>query len=135
MLKANRDKIRLSLRYAPFHPGSDQVVRLLEAARKQGKFWETLETVLATQPRWAPNHRAEVELLWPQLGNLGLDFERIKRDMYAPEIDRVIALDVADAKALNVTKTPEFFVNGRPLPSFGYDQLKKLVADDVAKAY
>lgn len=135
LMQANRDKIRLSLRYAPFHPGSDNVVRILEAARKQGKFWETLETVLATQPRWAPNHRAEVALLWPQLGGLGLDFERIRRDMYAPEIDRVIAQDVADAKALHVTKTPEFFVNGRPLPSFGYDPLKKLVAAALAKAY
>lgn len=135
MMKANRDKIRLSLRYAPFHAGSDQVVRILEAARKQDKFWETLEAVLASQPRWAPNHRAEVELLWPQLGNLGLDMERIRRDMQAPEIERVIAQDVADAKALNVTKTPEFFVNGRPLPSFGYEQLKKLVDDALAKAY
>ena len=135
MMKANRDKIRLSLRYAPFHAGSDSVVRILEAARKQGKFWETLEVVLATQSRWAPNHRAEVELLWPQLGNLGLDIERIRRDMYAPEIDRVIAQDLADAKALNVTMTPEFFINGRPLPSFGYDQLKKLVNDALAKAY
>lgn len=135
LMKANRDKIRLSLRYAPFHAGSDKVVKILEAARKQDKFWETLEVVLATQPRWAPNHRAEVELLWPQLGSLGLDMERIRRDMLAPEIERVLALDVADAKALNVTKTPEFFVNGRPLPSFGYDQLKKLVDDAVAKAY
>mgnify|MGYP001562341863 CR=1 FL=1 len=135
LMKANRDKIRMSLRYAPFHAGSDNVVKIIEAARKQGKFWETLEVVLASQPRWAPNHRAEVELLWPQLGNLGLDLERIKRDMYAPEIERVIAQDVADAKALNVTKTPEFFVNGRPLPSFGYDQLKNLVDDAVAKAY
>ncbi len=28
--------------------------------------------------------------------------------------------------------TPEFFVNGRPLPSFGYEQLRKLV-DDALK--
>jgi hypothetical protein len=31
--------------------------------------------------------------------------------------------------------TPEFFVNGRSLPDFGYDQLKKLVNDTVAKTY
>ena len=135
LMKANGDKIRLSLRYAPFHPGSDNVVKILEAARKQGKFWETLEAVLASQPRWAPNHKAELELLWPQLGNLGLDLDQIRRDMYAPEIERVIAQDLADAKALNVTMTPEFFVNGRPLPSFGYEQLKNLVDDAVAKAY
>ncbi len=135
MMKANRDKMRLSLRYAPFHDGSDNVVRILEAARKQGKFWETLETVLASQPRWAPNHKPQLELLWPQLGNLGLDMEQIRRDMNAPEIERVIAQDLVDAKALNVTMTPEFFVNGRPLPSFGYEQLKNLVGDAVASAY
>jgi len=135
LMKANRDKIRLSLRYAPFHAGSDNVVKILEAARKQDKFWQTLEAVLAAQPYWAPNHKADLELLWPQLGNLGLDLERIKHDMYTPEIEHVITQDLADAKALNVTMTPEFFVNGRPLPDFGYDQLKKLVNDAVAKAY
>ena len=135
LMKANRDKMRLSLRYAPFHAGSDNVVRILEAARKQDKFWQTLEAVLASQSYWAPNHKAELQLLWPQLGNLGLDLERIKRDMYAPEVDSVLSQDLADAKALNVTMTPEFFVNGRPLPSFGYDQLKKLVNEAVAKAY
>jgi protein-disulfide isomerase len=135
LMKANPGKIRLSLRYAPFHAGSDNVVKVLEAARKQDKFWQTLEAVLASQPYWAPNHKAELELLWPQLRNLGLDLERITLDMYAPEIERVIAQDLADAKALNVTMTPEFFVNGRPLPDFGYDQLKKLVNDTVAKTY
>lgn len=135
MMKGNRDKIRLSLRYAPFHAGSDNVVRLLEAARRQGKLWETLETVLATQSRWAPNHKAELELLWPQLGSLGLDIERIRRDMNSPETERIIAQDLADAKALNVTMTPEFFVNGRPLPDFGYEQLRNMVNDAVAKAY
>ena len=39
----------------------------------------------------------------------------------------VIAQDIADGRTLNVTKTPEFFVNGRPLPVFGYEELKKLV--------
>jgi protein-disulfide isomerase len=135
LMKANSDKIRLSLRYAPFHAGSDKVVKVLEAARKQDKYWQTLEAVLASQPSWAPNHKAELEFLWPQLGNLGLDLERIKRDMYAPEIESVIAQDLADAKALKVTMTPEFFVNGRPLPDFGYEQLKKLVDAAVAKTY
>lgn len=135
LMKANSEKVRLSLRYAPFHAGSDNVVRILEAARKQDKFWQTLETVLASQPYWAPNHKAELQFVWPQVGKLGLDMERIKRDMYAPEIDQIIAQDLADAKALNVTMTPEFFVNGRPLPEFGYEHLSKLVNSAVSKAY
>jgi len=31
--------------------------------------------------------------------------------------------------------TPEFFVNGKPLPSFGYEQLRNLVNDALAAAY
>ncbi len=48
MLAENPDRIRLVLRYAPFHNGSDQVVAVLEAARKQDKFWPALEALLAT---------------------------------------------------------------------------------------
>ena len=47
MMADNPDKIRIVLRYAPFHTGSDKVVAVLEAARRQGKFWEALEALLA----------------------------------------------------------------------------------------
>lgn len=127
MMAANPDKIRLVLRYAPFHNGSDKVVAVLEAARKQGKFWPALEALLASQAQWAPHHTPQVARVWPQLDGLGLNREQMAFDMTAPEIGRVIAQDLDDARALNVTKTPEFFVNGRPLPSFGYEQLKSLV--------
>jgi protein-disulfide isomerase len=132
IMAANPDKIRLVLRHAPFHNGSDKVVAVLEAARKQGKFWPALEALLATQDQWAPNHTPQVNLVWMHLNGSGLDIERMRADMMTPEVASVIAQDLADARTLNVTQTPEFFVNGRPLPSFGYEQLKKLV-DDALK--
>ena len=55
--------------------------------------------------------------------------------MNAPEIARNIEQDIEDAKILKVTKTPEFFVNGKPMPSFGYEQLTALVGDALMKAY
>lgn len=134
MMAANRGKIRLTVRYAPFHNGSDQVVAMLEAARKQGKYWQAVEALLATQRAWVINHAARPEIAWSQLGNLGLDMARLKEDMGSQEIARAIAQDVADARALNVTKTPEFFVNARPLPSFGYQQLKTLVDEALQGA-
>jgi protein-disulfide isomerase len=51
--------------------------------------------------------------------------------MVSPEITQRIAQDIADARTLNVRKTPEFFVNGRPLVNFGYEPLKTLVNDAV----
>jgi len=134
MMAANPEKIRLVLRYAPFHQGSDQVVAMLEAARRQGKFWPALEALLASQPEWVLNHKARADLAWKPLEGLGLNFEQMRADMKSPETARVIAQDLDDVRVLEVTQTPEFFVNGRPLPSFGYEQLKALVDKALASA-
>ena len=134
MMAANPDRIRLVLRYAPFHNGSDKVVAVLEAARKQGKFWPALEALLAAQSDWTLNHQAHVDRVWKHLEGLGLNLEQMRADMAAPEIAGVIAQDLDDARILKVTQTPEFFVNGKPLPTFGYEPLKALVDEALASA-
>ena len=135
MMDANPGRIRLSIRYAPFHKGSEDIVRLLEAAKKQGKFWPTLDALFAAQPRWVVDHVARVDFAWPALQGVGLDLDRVKQDMKAPELTQVIRQDIEDAVKLNVTKTPEFFVNGRPMPSFGYEELETLVREALRDAY
>jgi protein-disulfide isomerase len=135
MIAANPGRIRLSIRYATFHKGSDQIVRLLEASKKQGKYWETLEALLAAQSRWTINHTARLDLAWSAINGVGLQMQKLKEDMSAPELAGVIRQDLQDAAALNVTKTPEFFVNGRPMPSFGYEQLKTLVDQALRDSY
>jgi protein-disulfide isomerase len=132
LMAAHPDDIRLTVRYAPFHQGSDEVVKALEASRKQGKYWQALESLLASQPAWVQHHRADPALVWPYLARVGLDPETLRSDMQSSEIARVISQDLADAKTLNVTKTPEYFVNGRPLPSFGYEQLRTLIEEELA---
>ncbi len=135
LMDAHPGKVRLIARYSPFHPGSDQVVKILAAGHKQGKFWETLEAVFAAQSQWAPQHRPQPDLVWSYIGGVGLDIRRLRQDMESPDIDKMIEQDLADGKKLNVKATPEFFVNGKPLPSFGFDQLKTLVEDAVSAAY
>lgn len=133
MMTAHPGKIRLSMRYAPFHPGSDAVVKVLEAARKQGKFEATLEALFASQNAWVQNHTANVQLIGPVLETLGMDMARLQNDANAPEVATMVARDLMDAKSLNVTMTPEYFVNGKPLPQFGFNELKTLVDDELAK--
>ncbi|MFZ2124828.1 MAG: thioredoxin domain-containing protein [Rhodoferax sp.] len=127
-------QIRLSLRYAPFHPGSDTVVKVLEASRQQGRFEATLEALFARQDVWVQNHTANAQLTGPLLAPLGMDLAQLQNDANAPEVATIIARDLADAKTLNVTMTPEYFVNGKPLPRFGFAELKQLVNDELANA-
>src|SRR5665647_725760 len=101
-------KIRLSMRYAPFHPGSEAVVKALEASRKQGKFEPTLEALFASQNVWVQNHVAHVELIGPLLERLGMDMGKLQNDANAPEVATMIERDLADAKTMNVTMTPEY---------------------------
>ncbi|NKE65555.1 thioredoxin domain-containing protein [Ramlibacter sp. RBP-2] len=132
LMAAHRDDIRLTVRYAPFHQGSDEVVKALEASRRQGRYWQAFEALVAAQPTWVQHHQARPELIWPVLARAGVDTMQLRADMQAPEIAAIVAQDLADARMLNVRKTPDFFVNGRPLPSFGWDQLQTLVDEELA---
>jgi protein-disulfide isomerase len=135
LMAANPGKIKLVLRYAPFHNGADYFVKILEAAKKQGKYWETLDVMYKSQPYWASHSNPQPQRIWQYLAKAGLDINQIKKDMNDPAIAELIAQDLADAKALNVHKTPGFFANGKPLQNFGYDQLRQLVQTELDAKY
>lgn len=87
MMLANPDKIRLSLRHVTFHKGSEHAVRVLEAARSQGKYLPTLEALYASQEQWAVNHEVRADLVWNALGRVvGLDRERLRKDISGSDI-------------------------------------------------
>jgi len=135
LLAENPDKVRLVLRYAPFHHGADKMAVILEAARKQGKYWEALEVMYETQPQWASHHQPEPEKVWKFLAAGGLNIDTLRRDVSDPELMAIVNQDIADAKTLGVSKTPQFFVNGKPLMTFGYRPLKAMLDAEVAAQY
>lgn len=126
--------VRLVIRYAPFHQGSAEVIMLLEAAKRQGKYEPVLEAVLAAQPAWAKHDGPDPRIAFRAAEQAGLDLKKAMADIQRPEIEAALAQDVQDLTALQVTKTPTFFVNGRSLPSFGPRELEEVVAEEIAKA-
>jgi protein-disulfide isomerase len=133
ILRAHFGAVRLVLRYAPLHQGSDVAIQILEAARQQNLYGPVLEKVLESQPLWADHAGPRPELIWDQLQGLGLDIPRAKAAMQDAAIRQALEQDMADMATLNVTRTPSFFVNGTPLTRFGADELRSLVSAELQR--
>lgn len=123
--------VRLVLRYTAFHEGSDEAVRILEAARKQNRFEPVLEAILEQQPVWADHGRPDIEKAWQIAGSAGLNIQQGKTDAASSAVDNVLAQDMADVQANNVKQTPTFFVNGKPLTEFSPQGLYNLVKAEI----
>ena len=126
-------QVRLVVRHAPLHQGSDTAVKILEAARMQGQYWPAVERALAGQPQWAAHGNARPELIWDLIADLGMDMAKARSDADSPAVAQLLAQDIADMKALKVDRTPGFFVNGTPLRDFGEAQLRALVDQEIKK--
>jgi len=124
---------KLVIRYLAFHNNSKFAVKLLESARLQNKFKETLEVMFKTQNQWAQHHNPQPELLWILLPEAGLDMAKLKEDFEKINVDKILELDSEDATTLGVRGTPTFFVNGKKLHELSYKALRDLVESEIYK--
>lgn len=132
IMKKHKNDIKLVLRYAPFHQNSNYAVKMLEAAKEQNLFLPTLEFMLTTQSKWIDNHVVNPRKLWSLLPNIqGIDMNRLASSMDNIMLDKIIQQDIEDGEALNVRKTPTYFVNGKMLQVFGLDNLIKLIESEL----
>ncbi|PLY09000.1 MAG: disulfide bond formation protein DsbA [Arcobacter sp.] len=132
ILKKHKDDIKLVVRYAPFHQNSNYAVKMLEGARAQNLFNETLELMFNTQAQWIDGHVVNPRNLWIVLerSNL-LDMKRLSASMDDIFIDKIVEQDLSDARVLNVRKTPSFFVNGKLIQELSLDNLNKLIESEL----
>lgn len=126
--------VRLMLRYAAFHQGSDVAIGIIEAARKQDKFEAVLEALLEKQPEWASHHAPNLDAAWAIAADAGLDVTRARQEIVPAELAKILEQDMEDIRTLQVTGTPTFFVNGKSPESFGPEPLLQLVQSEVAAA-
>jgi protein-disulfide isomerase len=123
--------VRVVVRFADFHPGSQDAIRLLEAARRQGKFHELLGALFDKQPEWASHSSPDLERAWKIAGEVGVDVAKARKEVGSKSVDDMLRLEAEDLNALKVERTPTFYVNGKLLVSFGADQLFALVKKET----
>ena len=134
LLDRHANILQVVVRYAAFHEGSDEAVRILETARMQNKFEPVLEALLAKQPSWAVHGRPNLALAWQIARDAGLNIERAKSDSLFPGITAILNQDAEDVKAANVRQTPTFFLNGKMVELQDRGSLQEAVDAAIAEA-
>ncbi len=104
-------------------PESVTAARAALAARKQGKY-EALHRALM-QVKGQINEAA----IFNAAKSAGIDVERLKRDMTAPDIDRMLQANHQLAAALDIRGTPGFVIGDEIVPgAVSIDALRQLIA-------
>ena len=124
-------EVRVVVRFAEFHDGSEDAIRILLAAKRQGKFEKVLSALFDGQDVWAAHHSPNVDAAWKIAAAAGLDLARARKDAASPEFDARLREEAEDLMALKVLQTPTFYVNGQLLTDFGAQPLMSLVAAEV----
>jgi protein-disulfide isomerase len=110
--------LRLAFRHMPIgerHPLAEAAAEASEAAAAQGAFWEYHDALYDQQGRLTRE-----SALADIARELGLDGDRIERELEAGTWRDRVARDVASAQASGVRGTPAFFAN-RTLHEDSYD--------------
>ena len=124
--------LRIVLRYTPFHKGSDEAVRILEAARLQNKFEHVLNALFEKQEEWAPHSGPDIERAWRIAGATGMDIAKAKDARLFPGTTAALNQDMADLTELGIQSTPTFYLQGKKLLDVSFETLTADVRAAVA---
>jgi protein-disulfide isomerase len=117
-----------------FHPQARASALVAEAAGRQGKFWEMSEQLFSNQEAWSKEGANPQALFASYALKIGLDPVRFQADLKDPSTARRIDRDLAEAKTLNITYTPSFFVNGQLVENpNSYDKFKALLQQTISR--
>lgn len=116
-------KIRVVYKEFPvLGPASVYASRIALAARKQGKYAAFHDAMMAKKGQITE------DIVLAVAKAAGLDMDRIKVDMNAPEVNEIIARNKALASTLEIGGTPTFIIGDKLMPGAGdIDELRKMV--------
>jgi protein-disulfide isomerase len=105
-------------------PASVTAAHAALAAQRQGKY-EAFHTSMM-----AAKGQITEDTIYKVAGSVGLDVDRLKQDMAAPEIEQELKANLALAEALNIRGTPGFIIGKKIVPgALDLDALKDMIAE------
>ncbi len=128
--------LQVVARYFPLdgHKNSMTAARAVEAAARQGRFWEMHNILFETQSDWWEKSQSDQELFTAYAQTLGLNMEQYKKDIVSSETQKRINKNKKEAPWLWVNGTPSFFLNGQKIQNpKSLDEFRTLIRAEILK--
>ncbi len=130
-----KESILFVVRYFPLpgHKNSKTAAYAVEAAGKQGKFWEMHDVLFNKQKEWGEGQFTNQNQFEKYAIETGVNIEQWKKDVTSDEVKKRVDESYKEAVSLNLQGTPSFFLNGKKIENpQGYEPFKKLI-DEALK--
>ena len=96
------------------------------AATRQGKYFEFHRALITY------NGPVKADTVFKVAADVGLDVEKLKKDMKAPEVNALIEKNLQLGTSMGVQGTPAFFIGDQAIPG-APDDLKSIIKSAVAE--
>jgi len=131
-----KDDVKFVVRYFPLpgHKNSMTSALAVEAAGKQGKYWEMHDIVFENQKDWGEQRFADPKIFENYARQIELDMDRYSQDIRSQELRDRVERDRRAGQRLGITGTPTFFLNGEKIETpRGYENFKALIQSTISK--
>jgi protein-disulfide isomerase len=122
-LAQTSDYVKLVYRHYPLpqHSKARLAAQAVEAAGRQGKFFELQGSLFSSQQNWtsvtAPQFRQEI---LDRAEAIGMNMDQFRTDLNSSSVSADIDRDITKGNQLPVTETPTIVINGEKLPTSSF---------------
>lgn len=111
--------VRFVNRYFPLpgHKNGLPAALAVEAAARQGKYWEMHDKLFDEQKNWGEKQAADPKIFEGYAQAIGLNMDQFKKDVASKEVKDRVERDKNSGTRLGVSGTPTFFLNGDKIPN------------------
>lgn len=114
-----KNEVRFVNRYFPLtgHKNGMTSALAVEAAAKQGKYWEMHDILFENQKSWGEKQSPDPTIFEVFAKQIGLDINQFKKDVASQEVKDRVNRDKDSGTKLGISGTPTFFLNNEKIPN------------------